>query len=146
METSIEAQMNAQIVLNHIELHPEAHNQQAWASQTHECQTAGCIAGWTVMLVDGWKIEDAEYPLAENQRYAVKFFTDGNRHPDTRAMELLGLSTTDAEKLFFLHSEATAREALRYIANGKQIDWEKIGSEYDIRSMSEFEETLGDED
>jgi hypothetical protein len=37
-------------VLDHIEAHPEQWDQTNWARQVPECGTAGCFAGWTVML------------------------------------------------------------------------------------------------
>lgn len=42
-------------VLDHIDAHPESWNQTVWYRQ-NECGTAGCFAGWAVMLA-GHQIE-----------------------------------------------------------------------------------------
>jgi hypothetical protein len=144
MTFTIEQQMAAQTVLNHIELNPEAHKQIAWASATHACATAGCLAGNTVILLDGWKLQELDrYGVSEMNEtgYAVRFFErdENNAGLDVehRAAEILGLDENEARELFFLAKEETAREALRYIANGKDIDWDKLAKDYDTSKIGD---------
>ena len=122
----------AQKVLDHIELHPEKHDQQAWANTSNACGTTGCIAGWTVMLCHDWKV-------ASNSGIGLKGpHEEYVTHQEIVevAGETYGLDYGDAKMLFSLNEKETAREALRYIANGKQIDWDKISKEYNTSRMN----------
>lgn len=136
MEPDIEAQLNAQTVLDHIEANPEKHDQSHWA-QVGECGTAACIAGWTAVLCGGWEFAQSD-PIW-NEEHVLSFKAPGKTStrmdPAGIAGKLLGLDDddalgNDALELFFIADKEAAKEALRYIANGKQIDWEKIRKEY----------------
>lgn len=106
----------AQWVLDTITQHPEMHNQEYWESNI--CGTVRCVGGWA-LWAHGYSAEDET----------------------SIAAELLGLETVeegcyccedikgpgpDADRLFHWTNDAQAVEALRYIANGKEIDWEKV--------------------
>ena len=131
MTNNIEAQINAQIVLDHIEQHPNLHEQVSWAGKS-ACGTTGCVAGWTVMLCDGWKYDEM-WGLVDAEGNTAR-----NAYVFREATASLGLEEEEARELFSLKNKETAREALRYIAHGKQIDWEKIASEYDTEQINFF--------
>lgn len=131
----------AQKVLDHLTENPHLHNQYLWAGQ-HGCQTAGCIAGWTTMLCDEYTpVFSKIFPATEINGIAydqLDYYLDfdGNlvHELDTPsiAAEKLGLNDKDKYLLFSCSKEEVAREALRYIANGKQIDWVKLAKEYGL--------------
>ena len=140
-----EQQQLAQTVLDHIEANPEKHIQKLWAGDNKSCGTVGCIAGWTVMLgANATVVKEPDYisPNFAGYRSLYLQLPDGAEFfdPSHMAAEMLGLSDADSLALFMLGSEETAREALRYIANGKGIDWDKISQEYDTRTVTEMEE------
>jgi hypothetical protein len=48
--------LNAELayrVLDHIDAHPEQHDQGLWFAEKYECGTVACFAGWTAMLAGG---------------------------------------------------------------------------------------------
>lgn len=129
MTPTFEQQQNARTVLDHIEMFPERHDQGSWASPgSNICGTTACVAGWTAILCLGWD----EKAVSMNM---------GNEDIVTAASRALGLNSTtqwtenNVGHLFFLSSEETAKEALRYIANGKEIDWETIKKSYDVSGI-----------
>lgn len=63
------------LTMNHIEANPEQHNQRDWLRVGMTCGTAGCLAGWAVLL-SGVPIDPESAELARsfshNQRWAVR--------------------------------------------------------------------------
>lgn len=77
-------------VLDHIDAHPDQHDQGRWFRKT-ACGTAGCFAGWTVALA-GHRIEfDTELDEDGNQNYDT---IDGSRDVSVSgvAVEDLGIA------------------------------------------------------
>lgn len=111
----------AQAILESIEKSPRSHSQLIWG-ETWECGTTMCIAGWAAFLADEASFE----------------FTGRNEYPEYRLRtksgdlfsivsgELLGLDAENADRLFFTLDNDAAMDALRYVAEGKAIDWSKI--------------------
>lgn len=65
-------------ILDHIDAHPEEHDQETWESA---CGTTRCVAGWALHF-DGQKVRaDGSIPR--------------------RAREVLGLTVSESEALFF---------------------------------------------
>jgi len=81
-------------VMNHIELHPNQHDQTVWAERT-VCGTAMCFAGWAVVLSGG------KIAFAGNSTRTSQCRIDGAMDDiDLVAERLLGLSMDDANDLF----------------------------------------------
>lgn len=80
----------------------------------HECNTVGCMAGWTVALADG---------LEKAGKYLSIM---------SRAQTLLGLTHSEAVVLFG-ETAATDEEAvqhLRLIAAGGDVDWSRVSPRF----------------
>lgn len=82
--------------LEHIEAHPEEHNQRVWAVRT-SCGTAACLAGWVVQLagrdldwVDGVCGPFATHVQVDEETVSIR----------AMAMMELGLDGTRANILF----------------------------------------------
>jgi hypothetical protein len=72
-------------VLDHIDAHPEQHEQSVWTTMTY-CGTAACFAGWTCLLSGDRLVED------EDGDTDVEVWVGGNiRRIPERAAELLGI-------------------------------------------------------
>lgn len=87
-------------VMDHIEAHPELHQQQTWFSNYYpsndpaNCQTAACFAGWTALLTDTVQVrDDGLYVDLTYQGVAVYSLPE-------LAMALLGLDRNEAQYLF----------------------------------------------
>lgn len=122
MTTTFEQQALAQRILDHITAHPEQHNKRKFGQKT-ECGTTACIAGWAGIFSG---ICQFEYDPDIDRWY---FIANHPQHHSIAAVgrKLLGLSYFDAECLFYCKDNGLAVEALRYLANGKDIDWQKLG-------------------
>lgn len=79
-------------VMEHIEAHPDEHDQSYWAKRT-PCGTTFCFAGWAVQLGDPTAKPDWE-GLKTTDRLV------NGRGIDEYAAELLGLGNRDAIALF----------------------------------------------
>lgn len=82
------------------------------------CGTAGCIAGWTVLVTDG-----------KRKLEAIDFSELGSR-----ASEILGLSENEHACLFtgdtpVVATEKSAVRTLRYAAEHGVIDWQAANAE-----------------
>lgn len=64
----------AQKVLDHIEAHPERHDQHRWVDNPYDCGTSACLAGWTVLL----NAQEGELPADTRVRLAHELSVDGN--------------------------------------------------------------------
>jgi hypothetical protein len=83
-------------VLDHIDAHPEQHNQKSWVSRPDgaDCGTAACFAGWTCLLSGdkpAWEFQADE----ETDRVTVDGRYDD--HVAYRAAGLLGIYYHGAE-------------------------------------------------
>lgn len=93
-------------VMDHITAHPEKHDQNVWIEQVSDqlddpedqtCGTAACFAGWATLL-------SGDKPLFEGYRVAgavISTATKRERRVANRAKELLGLTDTQADCLFY---------------------------------------------
>lgn len=112
----------AAAVLDIAEAKPELHQQCTWVGAPNTCGTPRCIAGWAMHL-HGYSDEEiwihAEKPA---RRVSSVNYVAG---------DLLGLNVRDAYILFTANNEV-ALEGLRWVALGKELDWEAISgdSEY----------------
>lgn len=98
----------ARQIWDHLNEHPDEHNQHSWISGNEKCGTTRCIAGWAVFFAFGRDI---------------RLSTDGYFE---MGGQLLGLDEDEACHLFLGTGNRAAMEALQYIAKGDPIDWEAI--------------------
>lgn len=103
----------AQAVLDFWDSNPGSHNQADWV-RSESCGTTRCAAGTALHLhgVSDKEIQD----LAGTINFGVL----------KAAAPLLGLGFHDAQQLFYKCGNASAREAMQWIALGKELDWETI--------------------
>lgn len=101
----------AREVLEHLEAHPEEHDQAAFARE-NECGTTLCIAGHSLLL-------SGQYGLTQHADglHEFDFIDKADRQvvtlPSLIAQGLLGLSFHEQDRLFFqLQNEG---EALNYL-------------------------------
>jgi hypothetical protein len=74
-------------VLDHIDAHPEQHDQNVWVEEGRDCGTAACLAGWAVLLSGDEPIFDDDEPP---QRETNEVLADGSILPVwSRAADLL---------------------------------------------------------
>lgn len=99
----------ARKVLEHIEAHPEEHNQAYFAGR-NECGTTACIAGHTLLVSGQYHLgafdgEEFEFIQSATGEYVIASDT---------AQEMLGLTQDQRETLFFsLQDEGEALDYLR---------------------------------
>lgn len=115
-------QQLCQLVLDQITTYPESHDQGDWHYATEECGTVACVSGWAQLLADG-------------QVLPTWLARDGVQETEARGAELLGLSAYDAVRLFYSCTNDQAKLALKYLANGEQIDWDVVGHKMSSREM-----------
>lgn len=128
----------AKAVMDHIEADPDHHDQTTWLRAT-PCGTAGCFAGWTVLLSGCTFAPQVDLDRVERESLQVwKIDSEGRLHDwmygtglypaDTKtvgewAQEHLGLNDENARALF--HTKNT-REHLRamvdMLAEDPQVD------------------------
>lgn len=97
-------------VLDHIDAHPEQHNQGDWIARIDDCGTAGCFAGWTCLLSG-----DEPVWYRHNPRATDAIAVDGVvRSVGVRAQELLGIDSTERYNLF--HEENDLNDLHRLVA------------------------------
>lgn len=99
-----------QLVLDQIITYPETHDQGDW----EYCGTTACVAGWAMLLADGFVTRSFAHPAV----------------PEKRAAQLLGLDWYDTVRLFYTCTNDQAKAALKYLANGEPVDWETVGHKY----------------
>lgn len=105
-------------VMQHIEDHPEQHQQAIWAN---ECGTAACFAGWAA-LFSGWTREENNFFRSSDGR---------SLHLRSLASEVLGLSDGESEILFHAANHVELlRMMVKDISNGDRLTdgWEYHGS------------------
>lgn len=110
-------QQLCQLVLDQVVTYPESHDQGDWHYATEECGTVACVSGWAQLLADG-------------QVLPTWLVRDGVQETELRGAELLGLSTYDAVRLFYGCTNDQAKLALKYLANGEQVDWNVVGHRF----------------
>lgn len=111
MNLTTEQRELAGMVLEHIEAHPETHDQFSWIvtdwkewagdslpsmAELQSCGTTACVAGWTVLL--GAPAEVRVQHQRDNADGGV--WSDFYRWVPDRATELLGITTAEADYLF----------------------------------------------
>ena len=121
--TTFEQQELAEKVYEQITQHPETHNQRVWIDERAACGTAACVAGWAIALspLTNYRIDE----------YGPKFTELGDGLYFGTAQYLLGIDGTEASRLF--HTDLkhdVVVEAVKYLANGKDVDWQKLKTEY----------------
>lgn len=112
-----------QLVLDQIITYPDSHDQSDWGSKG-DCGSTACASGWAQLFCDGTVQSRVVSPQA----------------PFNRGRELLGLSWYDATRLFLTTNNGQAKLALKYLANGEEIDWNIVGHKY--RQGESFEGML----
>ena len=130
--TTFEQQALAQQVLDHVEAHPENHDQGNWGKK-NECGTTMCIAGTAALLSGSAHFEQIRHPYHNNAYLRINEDIAHNYRGDTffeLGKDLLGLEAEDAFQIFYCLENDKAKEALRYVANGKQVDWDKINEQF----------------
>lgn len=89
--------------MEHIEAHPEEHD-QCWWARREDCGTTYCFAGWAVMLGDPSAVPQYAYLPGVGERksrYEANCLTDGRSIAWT-AQCLLGLDGDEARRLFLV--------------------------------------------
>lgn len=99
-------------VRDYIALHPEEHDQQTWAQRT-SCGTTRCVAG-TAVFLHGDEILWHSDELGIWSAYC-KSADGASHHIQMRAGELLGVSGTEAFRLFTMDNSDTLKELDRLI-------------------------------
>lgn len=113
-------------VMQHIDDHPELHEQWHWFN---ECGTAACFAGWTCLL-GGLKKADGYSSRVELSKRPL----DSAAARDA-ACQLLGLDDDEAELLFHAgNTRDELRLMVKDLVNGDQL---RTRDEYD-REAGEF--------
>ena len=132
---------NAQAVYDFLTAHPTVHAQSDWVAvngvfpnedtavekkaEQNFCGTTLCAAGAAVWVVEGKR----------SFRQAVRDFNDpedlGDEGPDslwvTRGAEILGISTSDADRLFYNMNNESALVMLKAVADD---DMDAFDAEY----------------
>lgn len=104
----------AQMVLDQVTNYPETHEQGNW--EHTNCQTTRCIAGWAQYLVRGF-VNAGDNSRGDRPSVALD------------AAKLLGFRaiSEDWGRLFYDMNNDRVVRALRYLAEGKRIDWIACG-------------------
>lgn len=98
-------------VYDHVTTHPELHDQEIWGEQK-ACGTTACIAGHAVMLAGCTpKWRQTGFGL---QMSGVEGYDDAVFVGDV-AQQLMGLSESEAERLFYYTDESEAIDTLAEI-------------------------------
>ena len=112
---------------------PDKHNQTEWGS---ECGTTACIAGWAGIITNNAKYEWEHY---QDDDYSEEWLELKVTHPDFHmdfdglGAHLLGLSWSDANRLFHTFDKEQALAALKQVADTGKIDWDLLPKvEYDL--------------
>lgn len=99
----------AQKVLEQVTDNPVSLDMSNWET-VRPCHTTRCVAGWAQFFVRGY----------------VDIFSTTPNFVASDAQQLLGLSMEDRANLFTGSEDCEAIDALRYLAQGKAIDWDEI--------------------
>lgn len=102
-------------VLTQIDKHPELHSQTSWFGENW-CGTTHCIAGWVVELTP-----DARFVTGYS---GTRVGLPGRSPADIArfAADRLGLTTLQADRLFFEYDNPTARNMLAAVVeHGAEI-------------------------
>jgi len=94
-------------VMDHIDAHPEQHNQGAWffRQPASDCGTKACFAGWASLLSG----DEPKWAHGYQLQTDAVIAGGKTRYIEARAMELLGISGDQADALFY---GANSREDL----------------------------------
>lgn len=106
-------------IRDHIKAHPEQHDNYEWEIETEECGTARCAAGWAIYFTHpGRRIRQT---VGDEPAYRGRSFNQIGR-------ELLGLTSDEADELFYTSNRSALEMIEHFAANGRE-DWN--GVEYD---------------
>ena|ERR1044072_3322045 len=103
-----EQKARAYAVLDHINAHPELHEQTTWMSKKEGGKIIGCFAGWTCLLAGDKPVFG--HPFVTNR--VVSSSSKRRCSIYGRARYLLGLTPKEEEELFQSHN---TRNGLRNI-------------------------------
>jgi hypothetical protein len=109
-------------VLDHITMNPESHDQTKWAVRT-ECGTAGCFAGWAVMLDGGWELDwfDGNF-VGQHTSFAKRTGHWAGDLIHEAAREILELTPQEANVLFYAGNTIDdLGRMVKNLANGDSI-------------------------
>lgn len=108
----------ARKVLEHIEAHPDEHDQAHFASR-NDCGTTACIAGHTLLLSGQYELgefDGDEFDFIESATGEVVVASD-------TATEMLGLNECQRYRLFFeLQHEGEAVDYLRSLITAAEAN------------------------
>lgn len=97
-------------IRDEIEAHPEAHEQDVWETEYASCGTARCTAGWAVHFTHP---EDKSIFLTiQRPEYRDGFESAGKM--------LLGLTSAEAEYLFYADNDEALEMIQHYADNGRE--------------------------
>jgi hypothetical protein len=105
--------------LEHIEAHPDEHNQAVWAKKT-ECGAQFCFAGWAVMLAE--EVEPFWVDFEENGTLASYVITSDGLKASImeEAQKLLGLTECERNLLFMeSYTLDELRSSIRRVTGGE---------------------------
>ncbi|MAY48819.1 MAG: hypothetical protein CMH38_03490 [Microbacterium sp.] len=104
-----------QRVMQHIDDHPEQHNQAVWLR--HDCGTAACFAGWAALLSDELvEVQDVEVDGMFYDRAGVMHATSG------AAVKVLGVTGEESDVLFdATNSRDMLRLMVKDLVNGDTL-------------------------
>ena len=132
--TDISERQMAQMILEDLKNNKRVLDMENWGYET-DCSTTACIAGHAALIANL-----AEYVDMDRNDQSLDFISTIDELPprkillmkdeksmfDRTAAKLLGLTDSDAERLFYGTSNYSAVAALEYLAAGKDIDWDEI--------------------
>lgn len=121
----------AQKVLKQVRKHPERHDQQDFIAGKNSisvtefkkpaCGTAGCLAGWASAFA-------APTGTVFDPTWARLLFPGGDETADVElyAREHLGLTSEQANALFYCMDNETAIKRLEYLTEHPNADWDEL--------------------
>lgn len=113
-------------VLDHIDAHPEQHDQSQWIATTADCGTIACFAGWTCLLSGdspAWSpYENVEDEADTGTVTVVEHGMPHDMTVSTRSTELLGIGLHDAGRLFYANDREDLGRRVAEIFGPRPVD------------------------
>lgn len=129
--------------LDHIEAHPERHEQGVWVRKSVNCGTAGCIAGWVVVQ----EYPDAEFVQDSHDHggsYSSVALPGGVESIEQVARGLLGIDTGQGDALFASGNTLDELRAMRdLLAERPDVPGYNLA---DLRATDEYNDEYYDGD
>lgn len=97
-------------VREHVLTYPEQHDQSSWVVKS-KCGTTACIGGWAVLLHGDALERGMHHPDNEDDTTTDHALMDNGKSIQTFAQQLLGLTYSQADRLFLSENE----ESLEYL-------------------------------